>query len=94
LVLEDTLNFLIRYTEEHFTKEEKLMEDFDFPEYDVHAKHHERLIREVQELKAKYAGGAIRMDMSIVNFLKDWIINHILTEDRKYGPYLNDKGVS
>jgi hemerythrin len=22
-----------------------------------------------------------------------WIISHILTEDRKYGPYLNDKGV-
>lgn len=94
LVLEDTLNFLIRYTEEHFTKEEKLMEDFDFPEYDVHTKHHERLIREVQELKAKYTAGEIQMDMSIVNFLKDWIINHILTEDRKYGPYLNGKGVS
>jgi hemerythrin len=70
------------------------MEDFDFPEYDVHAKHHARLIGEVQELKAKYAGGEIRMDISIVNFLKDWIVNHILTEDRKYGPYLNDKGVS
>ena len=94
LILEETLDFLIHYTEDHFTKEEKLMEDFDFPEYDIHAKHHARLIGEVQELKAKYAAGEIEVDMSIVNFLKDWIINHILTEDRKYGPYLNDKGVS
>ena len=70
------------------------MEDFDFPEYYVHAKHHERLIQEVHELKARYAAGEIRIDMGIVNFLKDWIVNHILTEDRKYGPYLNDKGVS
>lgn len=93
-VLEDTLNFLIRYTEDHFTQEEKLMEDFDFPEHEVHIKHHVRLIQEVQELKSKYAAGEIRMDMSIVNFLKDWIINHILTEDRKYGPYLNDKGLN
>ena len=93
-VLEDTLNFLIRYTEEHFTKEEKLMEDYDFPEYEVHIKHHVRLIQEVQELKNKYAAGEIWMDMSIINFLKDWIINHILTEDRKYGPYLNDKGIN
>ena len=92
-VLEDTLNFMIRYTEDHFSEEEKLMEDYDFPEYDVHIKHHVRLIREVQDLKTKYAAGEMRMDMSIVNFLKDWIINHILTEDRKYGPYLNDKGV-
>jgi hemerythrin len=93
-VMEDTLNFLIRYTEEHFTQEEKLMEDYDFPEYEVHIKHHVRLIQEVQELKSKYAAGEIRMDMSVVNFLKDWIINHILTEDRKYGPYLNDKGLT
>jgi hemerythrin len=94
LILEETLNFLIRYTEEHFTKEEKLMEDYNYSEYDVHAKHHARLMGEVQELMAKYNAGEIQMDMAIVNFLKDWIINHILTEDRKYAPYLNDKGVT
>jgi hemerythrin len=93
-VLEDTLNFLIGYTEDHFSQEEKLMEDYDFPDCEIHIKHHVRLIQEVQELQSKYAAGAIRMDMSIINFLKDWIINHILTEDRKYGPYLNDKGLN
>ena len=92
-VLAETLDFLIRYTRDHFSKEEKLMEDYDFAEYEAHTKHHERLIFEVQELKSKYDAGEIQMDMSVVNFLKDWIINHILTEDRKYGPYLNDKGV-
>ncbi len=93
-VLEDTLNFLIRYTQEHFAQEEKFMEDYDFPEYEVHIKHHVRLIQEVQELKATFAAAEIQMDMSIVNFLKDWIINHILTEDRRYGPFLNDKGLT
>jgi len=92
-VLAETLNFLIRYTQDHFSKEEKLMEDYDFAEYEAHSKHHEQLIFEVQELKSKYEAGEIQMDMSIVNFLKDWIINHILTEDRKYGPDLNAKGV-
>jgi hemerythrin len=92
-VLEDTLNFLFQYTEEHFTQEEKLMEDYDFPECEAHIKHHMRLIQEVQVLKRKYAAGEKRVDMSIINFLKDWILNHILTEDRKYGPYLNEKGI-
>jgi len=31
--------------------------------------------------------------MEMLDLFKDWIINHILTEDRKYGPYLNAKGV-
>ena len=92
-VLAETLDFLIHYTEEHFSKEEKMMEDYDFPEYEDHIKQHERLIFEVQEMKDKYAAGEIQMDMRLVNFLKDWIINHILTEDRKYGPYLHDKGL-
>ena len=91
--LAEMLDFLIHYTEEHFSQEEKLMEDYDFPEYEGHIKQHERLIFEVQQLKDKYAAGEIQMDMSIINFLKDWIINHILTEDRKYGPYLKNKGV-
>ena len=93
-VLEETLDFLIHYTEDHFSREEKMMEDYDFPEFESHKKQHERLIFEVQELKDKYSAGEIQMDMSIINFLKDWIINHILTEDRKYGPYLNDKGLN
>jgi hemerythrin len=92
-VLSETLDFLIRYTEEHFSNEEKLMEDYDFPGYESHIKQHERLIFEVQELKDKFLAGEIQMDMRIINFLKDWIINHILTEDRQYGPYLNDKGL-
>ena len=70
------------------------MEDYDFPECEAHIKHHQRLIQEVKLLQSKYAAGEKRLDMSIINFLKDWILNHILTEDRKYGPYLNDKGVN
>jgi hemerythrin len=93
-ILAESLDFLIQYTEDHFSKEEKLMEDYDFPDYESHKKQHERLICEVHELKDRYSAGEIRMDMSIVNFLKDWIINHILTEDRKYGPYFNDKGLN
>ncbi len=92
-VLAETLDFLIHYTEEHFSKEEKLMEDYDFPETESHIKQHEKLIFEVQELKDKYSAGEIQMDMRIINFLKDWIITHILTEDRKYGPYLQDNGL-
>ena len=38
--------------------------------------------------------GEIQMDISIVNLLEDWIINHKLAEDRQYGPYYNDKHLS
>jgi len=26
-------------------------------------------------------------------FLKDWLFQHILGSDKKYGPYLNERGI-
>jgi len=93
-VLEETLDFLIRYTEEHFSREEQLMEKYNFPETEAHKEMHQRLMDEVLEIKKSYRVREIEMDREFVNFLKDWIINHILTEDRKCGPFLLGKGVS
>jgi hemerythrin len=28
------------------------------------------------------------------DFLRDWLINHISGEDKKYMKYLNDKGIN
>jgi len=33
------------------------------------------------------------MSVEVMEFLKDWLEKHILGTDRKYGPFLNDKGV-
>jgi hemerythrin len=29
-----------------------------------------------------------------MNFLKDWLSNHIMNSDKKYGPFLTGKGVA
>ena len=34
------------------------------------------------------------MTVEVMNFLKDWLSNHIQTSDKKYGPFLNSKGVA
>jgi hemerythrin len=69
------------------------MEKYNFLEKEGHKEKHQRLIDEVLEIKRRYRDGEIEMDNEFVNFLKDWVINHILTEDRKCGLYLNNKGV-
>ncbi len=91
--LEETLGFLIHYTEDHFIKEENLMEKYNFPEKDIHKEKHKLLVERVLEIERRYKDREIEMDNEFIDFLKDWIINHILTEDRKIGPYLNEKGV-
>jgi len=33
------------------------------------------------------------LSMDVMNFLKNWLSKHISDTDKKYGKYLNDKGL-
>ena len=91
--LEETLNFLISYSEFHFSEEERLMAQYGYPDAEIHGREHKDLLTKVLALREKFRLGDIEIDTEFIDFLKDWIINHILSEDRKYGPFLNSKGV-
>jgi hemerythrin len=32
--------------------------------------------------------------VTVMSFLKDWLVKHIQGEDKKYGVFLNKKGIS
>jgi len=87
----ETMAGLISYAQQHFKDEEALMKEHDYPESSIHHKKHKRIIREAFEVMNKVKENRLEIDTNFVNLLKDWIINHILTEDRKYGTYLNEK---
>ncbi len=48
---------------------------------------------DVLAMSGRAKEGSLHVNMDFVNFFKDWVINHILTEDRKYGPFLNERGI-
>lgn len=91
--LEQALDYLVEYTTMHFCDEEEIMLSHDFPGYDLHHKKHEELKREIADYQSKFIARKTQISVHFISFLKRWVIDHILTEDRKYGPFLNDKGV-
>ncbi len=87
------MNSLIRYSETHFATEEKLMEDFGYPEYKEHKREHESLLLDIFEINSLYNKKDIGADI-LLNFLKDWLICHILDTDKRCGLFLKNKGLS
>jgi hemerythrin len=91
--LNSVLNGLVQYTKEHFSTEESLMKLYNYPEYEAHRQKHEKMAEHVVKLKQKVDSGEISNPRQITDFLKEWLAKHILSTDKMYGPFLNEKGV-
>ena len=87
------LNELVRYTREHFSVEEKYFERFNYPETAAHMDEHARFVRQVGSFKADFDSGKIGLTIKLMDFLSDWLQNHILNTDKKYSAFFNEKGL-
>lgn len=88
------LSSLVDYTLYHFATEEKIFDQYDFPGSKAHKKQHNDLIEQVAALQKKHEDGERVLTIDVMNFLRDWLNDHIMGSDKKgYGPYLNSKGV-
>lgn len=87
------LQSLIDYTAHHFATEEKYMTKFNYPAYPQHKAEHDNLVKQVLDFQDKFNNGQAVISLDLMKFLKDWLINHILGTDKKFGPFFNAKGL-
>ncbi|MGA1846987.1 bacteriohemerythrin [Deferribacter abyssi] len=90
-VLENILNELVEYTVYHFNSEEEAFKQYNYPEYENHHKIHENLKATVVDFINKFKSGDEAIGFTLMNFLRKWLIQHIMGEDKKYAPYLKGK---
>jgi hemerythrin len=88
------LQSLIAYTSTHFAEEIKMMQANAYPDLAKHQAEHEKFVKQVVEFQQKFQDGSAMLSMTILSFLKEWLVKHIQVEDKKYGPFLNAKGIS
>ncbi|MBZ0158505.1 MAG: bacteriohemerythrin [Alphaproteobacteria bacterium] len=92
-ILGTILNELADYAVKHFKVEEDLFQKYGYPEEAVHKEAHAALVRRVVELQKDFEIGRASINTDVMNFLKDWLINHILRTDKRYSAFMNSKGV-
>lgn len=87
------LGELASYTQYHFSTEERLMTQHKYEESPQHKEQHKALIKQVGDFKAQFESGSAMISVELMNFLRDWLTNHILKTDKKFGAALNKLGV-
>jgi hemerythrin-like metal-binding protein len=84
-VLGNTLKALVKYTQVHFRDEEALMERIEFPDYENHKQLHKRFIADIRKILIDLKNGRPITAIHLINFIKKWLVTHILAEDAKIG---------
>ena len=92
-VIEEILHELVEYTVIHFAVEESLFRIFHYPGTESHTRHHDELKAQVLDIQKKIQRGEATVNNELLMFLKKWLENHIISEDKLYGPFLLKQGV-
>ena len=87
------LDSLIRYTVEHFTAEERLMQQHGYTDLVAHKLEHKHLTEKVVDFKRGFDDGGHIVTIEVVEFLRAWLQNHIRGSDAHFVPFLHSRGV-
>jgi hemerythrin len=88
----DALTELVSYTRYHFRREEKLMEDYNYPQLAEHKEEHQAMIDTVEGYVKIYNKEGHNSLKQVTNLLEFWLINHIKESDKQYRDYLQTLG--
>lgn len=83
-----TFRDLINITRNHFTYEERMLEQHGYSELDTHRAEHAELLRQVEGLESQLQKGSLVFSSHVMALLRDWLFIHILEEDGAYLSHL------
>lgn len=81
--VQDVIEGIIDYTMSHFSFEEALMEQAEYPFLRPHKSIHETFIKRVEKFQARFKAGE-NISEEFYDVLKRWLVNHIQRDDSAY----------
>lgn len=82
------LSNLAGYTKTHFAEEERLMEQYGYPELDAHREQHANLNRQLADFYRNFYLTSRPQTNDVMAFLQHWLYDHILEQDKQYAPFI------
>jgi len=80
----DALQSMQEYAKYHFTAEEEYMDKIGYPDFAMHRRLHKDFDSNIFQYNQDIRDGKLVLSSEIMKELKNWLLKHILIEDRKY----------
>ncbi|NFA16199.1 bacteriohemerythrin [Clostridium botulinum] len=90
----EAIKALKEYTVYHFSYEEEVMRKYEYGDLDNHKVEHDAFVNKIKSINEEEIDEKQKnFLMDLLEFIVNWIENHILKSDLKYKEYLNGLGV-
>ncbi len=82
--LKEVLEEMTQYALEHFETEEAYMREFNYPACRYHSEEHYRFFTKTIAYFDRVVNGDYHISNELIEYLKQWLVNHIQICDRQY----------
>lgn len=82
------------YVRTHFVVEEELMRVYKYPGYEAHKKLHKEFFDKVEQLYQDTLSGELIVMNFLVDFIKNWLVEHVLKVDMDYVGFIPKDGIN
>ncbi len=93
-LLERTLSQLTEFTRVHFSSEELMMRLHAYPQLELHAAAHAKLLEQVRSIKDRLDRDGPQDALGVVQELHGWLVNHIQSMDQAFALWCAKNGIA
>lgn len=92
--VQQRLNELVLLAKKHLDDEEALMQRAGYTDFNAHKQVHVKLLTDMDNLLKRFANKEEGIEMELLFFLKNWLVDHIFRVDKRYAPQLKAAGIN
>lgn len=91
-ILQRMLERLRNYTRVHFAYEEAMFMVYHYETADEHTEAHHAFVRMIEACEQRHAAGEGRVGEELLDYLRRWLTDHIMVDDKAYARVLKARG--
>jgi len=91
--LNEVISSLLEYKKNHFETEEKYFKEFNFEGAKNHIAKHQEFSEKLLQIKEESRDDIFAFSFTLVDFLEDWLIEHLMTLDQEYRECFKNHGL-